>query len=441
MESITYDILIRGGTILTMDDAMQVLEGFEIAILNGKIVALQTEGNSQTSAAQIIDARGCIVIPGLINAHSHLPMTYFRGLADDLPLNIWLNEYIWPLEAKLLKRDFIFDAALHGASEMIKNGITMTHDMYFDMPAIADACSKAGLRALIGEAIIELGDVSDDSLNFIGSKMIEQKAAYSSNPLIDFNLSPHAIYTCSRKTLERCAEVALQNDILLHMHLSESDTEVDNCIKQNGLRPVHYLKEIGFLDCRNIFAHGILINEEEMEILAQSHSSIAICTESNLKLCSGIAPLKAYHDHGINTCFATDGVASNNNLDLLAEMDITAKLHKTVNNDPAFLPAAETLKMATRNAARALGVFDKRGSIEIGKDADITILALDELNSQPIYNPYSHVVYALGARAVRDVIINGKAVLRDRKLVNVDESELIATAKRYKSIVSKELAR
>ncbi|MDZ4181810.1 MAG: amidohydrolase [Candidatus Cloacimonadaceae bacterium] len=437
----SYDILIRGGSILCMDEGMRVLEDHEIAIKAGKIVSILPQGSESSTAAQIIDATDCIIIPGLINAHTHVPMTYFRGLADDLPLNIWLNEYIWPLEAKLLKRDFIHDAALHGAAEMIKSGITMTHDMYFNMPAIADACSKAGLRAIIGEAIIQFGEPDQAALKAIGSRMLEQKAAYSSDPLIDFNLSPHAIYTCSRKTLERCAEVALEHDIHLHMHLSESKSEVENCVKEHGLKPVHYLKQIGMLQCRNVFAHGVWVDEDEMDILAQSRSSIAICSESNLKLCSGIAPLKSYHDHGINTCFATDGVASNNNLDLLAEMDLTAKLHKTMSGDPAFLPATEALKMATCNAAKALGVFEQRGSIEPGKDADISILALDELHTQPIYNPYSHVVYALGSRAVRDVIINGASVLRNRTLVKVDEAALIATAKHYKAIVSKELAR
>lgn len=441
MEPISYDILIRGGTILCMDEQMRILEDHEIAIREGQIVSILPEADAQSSAERIIDATDCIVIPGLINAHSHLPMTYFRGLADDLPLHVWLNEYIWPLEARLLTRDFIHDAALHGAAEMIKNGITMTQDMYFNMPAIADACSKSGLRAIIGEAIIRFGDTDADFIKSIGNKMMELKRTYSSNPLIDFNLSPHAIYTCSREVLVRCAEVALEHGIHLHMHLSESRVEVQNCIKQNGMKPVHYLEKIGMLRCRNVFAHGVWVDEDEMEILAHHQASIAICSESNLKLCSGIAPLKGYHDHGINTCFATDGVASNNNLDLLAEMDLTAKLHKTVNDDPAFLPAAEALKMSTVNAAKALGVWDRRGSLEPGKDADITILALDELHTQPIFNPYSHVVYALGSRAVRDVVINGKAVLLNRKLVNVDEATLIATAKHYKAIVSKELAR
>jgi 5-methylthioadenosine/S-adenosylhomocysteine deaminase len=433
------DLLVKGGTILCLDAGMRVLSGHALAIARGRIVGIVPLNAIPYRAAKEIDASGCIVMPGLINAHSHLPMTYFRGLADDLPLEKWLHKFIWPLEARMLTRDFIFDASLHGAAEMIKGGITMTHEMYFNMPAIADACSQAGLRALIGEAVLDLKADPDELRDSLGGKVAELTQRYADNPLIDFDLAPHSIYGCSRPTLQHCVRVAKEQGVRLHMHLSETRAEVEQCLSLHGMKPVQYLKEIGMLEVPAVFAHGIWVDGDEIALLADSPASIAICTESNLKLGSGIAPLAGYLRKSVNVCLATDGVASNNNLDLLAEMDVTAKLHKVVNDDPSFLPAPEVVRMATVNAARALGVEDRRGSLEEGKDADICILSLDGLQCHPLYNPYSHVVYALGSSQVRDVVINGEVVLEQGKLTKVDERALIAAAKTYQARISAEL--
>ena len=433
------DLIVKGGIILCMDEEMRNLENYQIAINEGKIIDIYPAESKEYIATKTLDASDCIVMPGLINAHTHLPMTYFRGLADDLPLEIWLNHYIWPLEAKILNRNFIYNASLHGAAEMLKNGITQIHDMYFDMPAIADACTKVGLRAIIGEALLDGNTSSPERFNELGNKMLELKQRYKDNPYVDFNLAPHSIYGCSRQTLEKCAQVAADTGILLHMHLSETKSEVEQCIKEHGLRPVFYLKDIGILDLPAVYAHGVWMDEEEIELLSEVPASIAICTESNLKLASGILPLATYRKYKVNLCFATDGVASNNNLDILSEMDVTAKLHKVINNDPAFLPAVDIVRMATCDAAKALGISHKRGSLEIGKDADICILSLSELESQPLYNPYSHIVYALSSRNVRDVVVNGKIVLENGKLMQVDESALIATAKQQKAYILQQL--
>ncbi len=430
------DLLIEGGTILCLDSTLRILNHHGIAIDQGKIVCLYPLGESEYEADTKLDASDCIVMPGLINAHSHLPMTYFRGLADDLPLDKWLHEYIWPLEARMLDSELIYHASLHGAAEMIKSGITQTHEMYFDMPAIADGCSKAGLRAMIGEAICEMKTDSAELKDCLGQKVLQLRQRYAGNHLIDFNLAPHSIYACSRQTLQKCVQLAREHNILLHMHLSETKAEVEQCRSLTGLKPVFYLKEIGMLECPAVYAHGIWVEPDEIDLLADSPSSIALCTESHLKLSSGIVPLSSYLDRGVNVCLATDGVASNNNLDLFSEMDFTAKLHKVVNNNPSFLPAREVLKMATINAARALGVAEQRGSLEAGKDADLCILSLDELQCQPIYNPYSHVVYAMSSRNLRDVIIAGEIVLRQGKLTRVDEAEIIRTAKSYQAKIS-----
>lgn len=435
------DLIMQGGTILTMDGDMRVLENHAIAIDQGCILDFFAPGCPKYKARKIIDTSNCILMPGLINTHTHLPMTFFRGLADDLPLKTWLQDFIWPLEARMLDREFISQAALHGAAEMIKNGITQIHDMYFNMPAIAEACSQAGLRAIIGEAVIDLPGSSDPLRATLGNKVLELRERFASDPLLDFNLAPHSIYTCSEPTLRKCAQVAEKHGILLHMHLSETRQEVDDCLKEHGMKPVFYLQKLGILAQPAVYAHAIWTDPDEIGLMAANPASVAICSDSNLKLASGILPLAAYLRQGVNLCFATDGVASNNNLDLLAEMDITAKLHKALNNDPAFLPAAQTLQMATLGAAQALGVADRRGSLEIGKDADICVLGLDALECQPVYNPYSHVIYTLGARHVRDVIIAGELVLEAGKLTQVDETELIATAKIQKDRILKELGK
>jgi len=342
------------------------------------------------------------------------------------------------MEAKILSDSVIRDATLHGACEMLKNGISMTHDMYFNAPAVADACSKAGLRGLIGEAVIEMRQQPGHKP---GALIKELKARYADNHLIDFDLAPHSIYACSKATLEACVEAAAEQDLIIHLHLSETEEEALNCLREHGKRPVHFLKELGMLQRPVVFAHGVWLDDSELDALAGTRASIAVCTDSNLKLSSGILPLKGYLDREINVSLATDGVASNNDLDLLGELGNTARLHKAINRDPAFLNAKDALKLVTVNGAKALGVEHRRGSLEPGKDADICIMDLNDLQSQPLYNPYSHVVYALGSRHVRDMIVAGEIVLRKGRLTRVDEAELIATAKAYGQKISAELGR
>ncbi|MDD2228000.1 MAG: amidohydrolase [Candidatus Cloacimonetes bacterium] len=437
-----FDLVIENGQIVTMDGDYRILKGHCIGINGGSIEAIFPKASSSYTAKSSIDASGCLVIPGLINAHSHLAMTYFRGLADDLPLQEWLQDYIWPMETKLLNPSFVFDAALHGAAEMIKNGISCTNDMYFHMASIADACTLAGLRVVVSEALINPEGSQPIAEDRIGSKVIELKQRYKGNLLVDFSLAPHSIYTCTKATLKSCAEVAKQNGFLVHMHLAETEEEVQNCLSEHGLSPVAYLESLGLLDVPGVFAHGIWVDDTEMELMAKhNNSSIAVCSESNLKLISGFAPLKSYAKHGINLCLATDGVASNNNLDLLAELSLTAKLHKTLNQDPSFLSAKEAFAMLTINAAKAIGREKDLGSLEVGKLADIAILSLLELENQPLYNPYSHLVYAINSSSVRDLIIQGTPVMLKRSLCTVDESQIISKAGEYKDRIVEELKR
>lgn len=426
------DLIIKGGTIITMDALYTIHEDSLLVVDQGRIVAICASSDCSYTAAKTIDAKDCLVIPGLINTHTHLPMTYFRGLADDMVLQDWLQGYIWPLEAKLVKPQFVYDATLHGAAEMIKNGITLANDMYFHMGSIAEACTKVGFRVIISEALLDHAMSEEDRKTCIGTRLKALKAEYQDNDLISFSLAPHSIYTCTPATLKRCGEVAREHDWLVHMHLSETNQEVENCLKEHGKRPVEYLQDLGFLDSRCLFAHGIWLNDEELELLAKSHSAISVCTDSHLKLNSGFAPIRKMHEHGVTYSLGTDGVASNNNLDLLSELDYTAKLHKLLAGDTTFLPAREALAMVTRNAALALGMQERIGSLEVGKDADITILNAHDLECQPLYNPYSQIVYAMSSRQVRDVVIGGEVVLDGGHLTRVDEDELIDSAKRYR---------
>ncbi len=436
-------LLVKRALILTMDPQRQVIADGAVAIDQDRIVAV---GNTPRlakayRAEREIDASGCIVIPGLINAHTHLPMSYFKGVADDLPLQEWLNQHIWPLEQKFILNgqtpdpDFIYDASLHGAAELIRNGVTLANDMYFGGDAIARAVTKAGLRCLIGEPILDNGNGKKQDLSRIGQSSLRLAEQYRDNPLLDFTLAPHAIYTSSREALERCAELALQTGLRVHMHVSETPWEVEECRRRFRKKPIFYLQDTGLLDTRLILAHGIYVDKDEMCLLESNHVSVVICTESNLKLASGFAPIKSYLYCQVHLCFGTDGVASNNNLDLLSELDFTAKLHKALNNDPTFLPAEQILRLATLRAAQAIGLERELGSLEPGKLADLVILDCNSPEAQPLHNPYSQVVYTLGGRAVRDVIINGRTVLENKKLLTLDEAELIDKARYYACLI------
>lgn len=433
------DTIIKAGSFITMDPEYRILSEHFMVIDQGRIVDILTiDKIGQYQSKELIDASGCLITPGFINTHSHMPMSYFRGLADDLPLHTWLNDYIWPLEAKIVCPDFAYDASLHSAAEMIKNGITLTNDMYFHKESIADACIKAGLRVIVSEAIIA-PKYSGDGQEF-GEKVQEFDEAYRHQPLVDCALAPHAIYTCSREVYSACARLAAEHGWLLHTHLSETQKELEDCLKIHGKRPLEYLASLGVLEAKCVFAHGVWLSGKELELMAGSRSAISLCTDSNLKLSSGIAPIKEMLKHKLNVAIGTDGVASNNNLDILEELSTTAKLHKAINHDPEFLPARAAFALLTSEGARALGKGQDLGSLEAGKYADLLIIDLENLQSQPLYNPYSQLVYAIGAEQIRDVMIAGDFVMKDRQLSHLDETKLILTAQAYQTKIMKELS-
>ena len=427
------DILIKNGLIITINKDAHIIENGAMAVKDGKIKEIgKTEFLLRKySAKKTIDAKSKIVMPGFINAHTHLPMTYFRGLADDLPLQDWLENYIWPAETKFISEEFVYSASLHGAAELIKNGITMFNDMYFFPMETAKAATKVGIRAIVGQGIVDFPNSNYKDPKQALNNVVKYQNEFADNELIEFAIAPHSIYSCCSQTLKITAESARKNNMLLHIHISETQKEVENCLTQHHKRPIKYLNDIGFLDNNVVIAHGIWVDKDELNILKEKDISVVITTESHLKLASGFMPIQKYIEKGINLCLGTDGVASNNNISILEEMDFTAKIHKAYNQDPTVLSAYEVVKMATINSAKAFKKQAKLGSLEIGKKADIILIDTNKLELLPMYNVYSHLVYTISSNAISDVIINGKLIMENRKLLTVDEDEIIDRAKFY----------
>jgi 5-methylthioadenosine/S-adenosylhomocysteine deaminase len=359
-------------------------------------------------------------------------MIYFKGMADDLPLMDWLSNHIWPAESHFLSKEFIKDAALHGCAEMIRNGITTFNDMYFFGNEVAESARKVGIRAVLGEVVLDFSVANctnaDDILAY--SAMMHSK--YKDSELIDIAVAPHAVYTCSKKTLIKSAELANKLGITLHIHLSETKQEVEDCIQKHKLRPVEYLDSIGFFQSPVLAAHAIWLDENEQKIMAKNKASIAINTSSNLKLASGFDSFETYLEHGVNLSIGTDGVASNNNLSMLEEISLTSKLQKALNIDPTILPAKQMIEIATLGGAKALCKDKEIGLIKVGKKADLLLIDTNSIEAQPMYNPFSHLVYTLTSESIKDVIVNGNIVMKGRKLTNVDEGELIDKAQFYR---------
>ncbi|MDP8267305.1 MAG: amidohydrolase [Candidatus Tenebribacter davisii] len=428
------DLLIKNGLALEYDKEPTINS---IAILNGKILDIGKDLEQKYKASQIIDAADKIVMPGFVNTHSHVAMSYFKGLADDLPLQEWLSKHIWPVEAKFLSAEFVEDAALYGCAEMIKNGITTFSDMYFFGDQTAKSAEKVGIRAVLGEGVLDYPVANYQNADEIFAYIKKMHHKYLKSELIDFAVAPHAIYTCGKENLIKAKNLAQELGILLHIHLSETKKEVADCINKTGMRPVEYLDSLGFFEGNVVVAHAIWLNENEQNILAKNNTSVSINTSSNLKLASGFNSFRSYIEHGINLSLGTDGVASNNNLSMLQEISLTAKLQKALNDDPTFLPDKDMIKIATIGGAKALHKSNQIGSFEIGKKADIILIDVNNIETQPMYDPYSQLVYSLSSEQIKDVIINGKIVMKNRQLINIDAKELIEKAKYYQKKIIK----
>ncbi len=421
------DVLIKNGIVVTMDKGRRVLKNFSVGIEEGKIV--EVAGRIKGEADFVIDAKGKIVMPGLVNAHTHIPMTLFRGVADDLPLEKWLRDEIWPIEGKL-EAKHVYAGTLLGCLEMIKSGTTCFNDMYFFVDDIAKGAREAGIRAVLSWAMIDLGDETKaKQLVRDGEALVKRYAASKATDLVRIFLGPHAPYTCTEELLVKTKELAEKYRTGIHIHVAETKKEVEDSMKSKGARPFEYLNEIGFLGPEVIAAHCTWASKKEIEIMRKRKLKVAHNPTCNMKLASGIARIPEYLEAGITVALGTDGAASNNNLDLFEDMKICALLHKANKEDPSILPAQTVLELATINGAEALGMGAEIGSIEVGKKADVVLVDLDRPNLTPLTNPVSHLVYAARGCDVATVIIGGKIIMEDGQMRTLDEKKVLNFAR------------
>lgn len=436
--TVLVDTLIDARWVVPVEPAHQVLPHHSVAVDGGRILAIlpSAEAHSRYQAWRHFRLEDHVLIPGLVNLHTHAPMTLLRGKADDLPLMDWLNNHIWPAEAKHVSAEFVHDGSLLACAEMLRGGVTCFNDMYFYPRATAQAVLAAGMRAAIGMIALEFptgyaGD-ADDYL----AKGLEFRDEFMDEPLISACLAPHAPYTVSDKTFVKILTYAEQLNLNIHLHLHETHDEIRQSQAQYHQRPVQRLHNLGLLGPNLIAVHVVHPDEEEIGMLAAQGCHVAHCPTSNLKLGSGIAPVAAMLRRGINIGLGTDGAASNNRLDLFGEMRLAALLAKGAGGDASILPAHQALQMATLNGARALGLDTQIGSLISGKAADIVALDLSELETAPCYDVVSHLAYVAGRENVSHVWVNGELLLDARRLTTLDSRDLAAKAAFWQKKIS-----
>jgi 5-methylthioadenosine/S-adenosylhomocysteine deaminase len=430
----TPDILITGGTLLTMALPEEIVEDPVIGIRNGKIDFIingKIPVGQCGDAREIIDASGCIVMPGLVNVHTHLAMTCFRGLADDLPLMTWLNDYIFPAEARFIDRKTVYAGAILAIAEMILSGTTTFCDGYFFEGEVGRAAITAGMRGVIAQGFIDFptpDQSAHSEKDSIAERFVERWRDRS--PLITPALVCHSPYTCSPETLRTIKAVARRVGVSFQIHLSETREEVRLIRKLYGKKPVQHLHDLDILDENTITAHCIWLDGEELDLLAAGRVKVAHDPESNMKLGAGVAPVMEMLRRGIDVGLGTDGCASNNDLDLFGEMRMAVKLHKVFTGDPTVLTAEKVVEMATIGGARVLGMADRIGSIAPGKEADIILVDMRKPHLTPLYRPFSHLVHAARGADVVTSIIGGKIVMKDRRLLQIDSAAVMEKVRR-----------
>ena len=423
------DLIIEGGTLLTLKEGEKPIHHATLLIQGGMIAGVLTPKDKRPSfhGAEVLDAKDTLIMPGLVNAHGHTAMTLFRGLADDLPLKQWLFEKIFPAEARCLNEETVYWGALLGCLEMIASGTTTVSDGYFYQDATARAFRKAGIRALVAQGVIDFAapGVPDPTQNLaVGKAFIERWTGVSD--LIRPGLFCHSLTTCSDRTLQEAMNISLACSLPLQLHLSETQEEVEEVLRRTGKPPVAHLRDLGLLSEHLIAVHAVHLEDEEIEMLAENRVRLVHCPESNMKLASGMARITEMLKKGLVLGLGTDGCASNNNLDLFKEMDIAAKLDKVRTLDPVNLKAGTALKMATIWGAKVLGLEKEIGTIEVGKRADIITVDLRKPHLVPLYNPISTLVYSASGADVKDVMVNGRVLMKDRTFTGLDAEEVMA---------------
>ena len=421
----SVDSLICAGHVVPVD-TRGVLADHAVAIHDGRIVDLlpTPDALAQYEADEVVRLDRHVLIPGLVNLHCHAAMSLMRGIADDVPLMAWLQQHIWPAEAKHVSEEFVHDGSLLAMAEMIRAGITCVNDMYFFPEATARAALRIGMRASLGVIAIEFPSAyAPDAAGYL-QKGLAARDAFRGEGLLSFCLAPHAPYTVGDETLKRIAVLAEEIDVPIHCHVHETRDEIAQGVAKEGVRPFERLRRLGLVGPRLIAVHSVHLEDAELDVMAREGVSVAHCPSSNLKLASGIAPVAAMRERGIRVGLGTDGAASNNRLDLMTEARTAALLAKAASGDAAAVPAAEALEMMTTQPAAALGLEGRIGSIAKGKAADLVAVELSSLETLPCYDPVSHLVYAAGRENVTHVWIAGRMKLDGRKLVDIDERDL-----------------
>ena len=419
------DLLIKNGLILTINSDMKIIENGAVRVRDGIIVAVgTTKETSSPLPTREIDARGDIIMPGLVNSHTHAAMTLFRGLADDLPLMEWLHEHIFPAESRITG-DMVYQGALLACAEMLLSGTTCFCDMYLFEEEVARAADEAGIRAVVGEVLYDFPSPCygplDKGFEYVNTMMEKWKA----HPLITVAVEPHSTYTCDPELLTRAADLARSRQVPFVIHVAETINEVKLIEEKYGKTPVQFLADLGVLAPNVVACHCVHLTPEERALLKKFNVKMAHCPESNMKLASGVAPVPELLAKGIGVCLGTDGCASNNDLDLFGEMNSAAKLHKVFSMNPEAVDAKTALKMATIKGAEALGLNKSIGSLEVGKQGDIIVVDTRAPHMVPLYNPYSQLVYAARGSDVTTTIVNGRVLMENRRLTTLDVDKIM----------------
>jgi 5-methylthioadenosine/S-adenosylhomocysteine deaminase len=422
------DYIFTGRYLLPANTQDSVIESGGIAVQGDTIVAVDTASSLREifPEAEVIHEEHGLIMPGLINGHTHAAMSCFRGLADDLPLMTWLEQHIFPIEARLTP-EMVYQSTLLSIAEMIRSGTTSFCDMYLFSREVARAAENCGIRGWIGEVLYDFpspcyGEL-ENGIAYLGDLF----ARYRDNPLITITTDPHSVYTCSPDLLSRLGSVAADHQSLYVIHLSENEAEVATCLERYGLTPVEHLDNLGLLNPATLACHCVKLSNNDLDILGRREVKVVHCVESNMKLASGIAPVVQMLKRGITVCLGTDGSASNNDVDMFGEMNSVAKMHKITCMDPTVMSAEETVRAATIEGARALGAEQRIGSLEVGKKADFIVLDLDRPHLTPLYNIPSHLTYVVRGADVIHSFVGGKQLMKNRELLTIDLEEVLAT--------------
>ena len=438
MQPKKIDLLINSRWIIPVVPENRIFENCALAVDQQKIVGIypQAEARSKFVADSVVDLGEHIVMPGLVNAHGHAAMSLLRGYADDLPLRPWLEEHIWPVEARVLSEQFVADGTDLAMAEMIKTGTTCFADMYFFADSVAEQVRRSGMRSQVGFTIFDFptagGKDPDDYIH----KGLQLRDSFKGDELIKIACAPHAPYTVGDETMRRIATYANELDMAVHIHCHETAQEVRDSLKLYSCRPLQRLDDLGILLPQTQLVHMTQIDQDDIRLIQDNNCHVVHCPESNLKLASGFCPVGKLIDAGINVAIGTDGAASNNDLDLFGELKTAALLAKAVAGDAAMLDAHAALRMATINGAKALGWEDQTGSLEAGKSADIIAVEISSLSQKPLYNPASQLVYSNAGSQVTHSWVAGKALLKQRALMTLDEQNLIRRADAWRNQIS-----